>query len=174
MKCFIAMTFGRNDTDLMYNSGIRPALTARAINPVRLDQLEHNDNINDRIIREIQTADFAIVDLTYARPSVYYEAGFAERTIPVIYTVRRDHFSPVVDDEFGVFKVHFDLTMKNIIDWIPDEDNNFIARLMSRVDLVIKPLNEDLSEKRKQKEQAEKFSWLSDSAQIHSIKKIVV
>jgi hypothetical protein len=35
---------------------------------------------------------YCSADLRYARPSVYFEAGYAERSVPVIYTVRRDHF----------------------------------------------------------------------------------
>jgi hypothetical protein len=83
--------------------------------------------------------------VTYARPSVYYEAGFAEREIPVIYTVRRDHLALRVDDEFGVFRVHFDLLMKNLIDWTDPSDQTFVARLARRVDEILGPIRDRLA-----------------------------
>jgi nucleoside 2-deoxyribosyltransferase len=46
------------------------------IEPLRVDQIEHNDDIDDKIIELIKKCDFCIADLTYARPSVYYEAGY--------------------------------------------------------------------------------------------------
>jgi len=75
MKCFIAMAFGYQDTDELYDHAICEILRSQNIDPVRVDRIEHNDAIDDRIVNEIKSADFAIADLTYARPSVYYEAG---------------------------------------------------------------------------------------------------
>ncbi len=140
MKCFIAMAFGQEDTNRLYERLIVPALRNMQIEPIRVDRLEHNDDIDNRMIQEIRGADLLIADLTYARPSVYYEAGFAERTIPVIYTVRRDHFTPRTNDPHGHFRVHFDLQMKNVIDWIDPSDPEFATRLASRIDHVTKPL----------------------------------
>jgi nucleoside 2-deoxyribosyltransferase len=140
LKCFIAMAFGHEDTDRVYDRLIVPTLRNKQIDPIRVDRLEHNDDIDNRIIQEIREADLLIADLTYARPSVYYEAGFAERTTPVIYTVRRDHFAARTDDQHGNFRVHFDLQMKNVIDWIEPNDPDFANRLASRIDYVTKPL----------------------------------
>jgi nucleoside 2-deoxyribosyltransferase len=83
----------------------------------RVDRIEHNDDIDDRIIAEIEKADLVITDLTYARPSVYFEAGYAQRAIPVVYTVRGDHFRARDADPHGNRQVHFDLKMRNIIAW---------------------------------------------------------
>ena len=140
MKCFIAMAFGREDTDRLYDTLLVPVLRSKQFEPIRVDRLEHNDDIDNRIIQEIREADLLIADLTYARPSVYYEAGFAERTIPVIYTVRGDHLTPRIDDSYGQFRVHFDLQMKNLIDWIHPTDQRFANRLASRIDYVTTPI----------------------------------
>lgn len=134
------MAFGYEDTDRLYDETICPVLRKKQIEPIRVDRLEHNDEIDNRIIQEIRECDFVIADLTYARPSVYYEAGFAERQSPVIYTIRRDHFTPRSDDPHGRFRVHFDLQMKNVIDWIEAADPSFAARLASRIDHVVAPL----------------------------------
>jgi hypothetical protein len=134
------MALGKQDTDTLYDRCIAPQLRRRRISPIRIDRVEHNDDIDDRIIQELKSCDLALADLTYARPSVYFEAGFAARQVPVIYTCRKDHFKPQVDDPFGNFRVHFDLQMKNIIPWSSPNDPGFVSRLNRRIDRVIRPL----------------------------------
>ena len=73
-----------------------------------VDRIEHNDNIDTRIISQTEAADLVIADLTYARPSVYFEAGYAQRAIPVIFTARSDHFTERDNDPNGNRHVHFD------------------------------------------------------------------
>lgn len=78
--------------------------------PIRVDRKQHRDDLNNFIRRMIKECDIVLADLTYTRPSVYYEAGFAERFSPVVYTVRTDHLSRSQPDE--QLRVHFDLEMK--------------------------------------------------------------
>jgi hypothetical protein len=61
---------------------------------------------------------------------VYYEAGFAQRSVPVIYTVRKDHLKPGQPDDL---RVHFDLQMKPIIPWEAPNDSTFSAKLEKRI-----------------------------------------
>lgn len=118
MKCFVASAFGRNDVDAIYDKVIRPVLRGLKITALRVDRVEHNDDIDDKIFELLDQSDFCIADLTYARPSVYYEAGYAFGSgKPVVYLARRDHFSAQNDDAYGNLRVHFDLQMKNIIPW---------------------------------------------------------
>lgn len=142
MKCFIAMAFGHPDTDELYDAVIAEILRSRNVEPVRVDRLEHNEDIDDRIIQEIRGADFAIADLSYARPSVYYEAGYAERAIPVVYIIRTDHLTSLADDHFGNYRLHFDLQMKNVIEWERPRDQPFRQRLAMRVDYLLAPIRE--------------------------------
>jgi nucleoside 2-deoxyribosyltransferase len=81
LRCFAAMAFGQKDTDAIFKI-LRRTLAPLGINAQRVDRIEHNDNIDTRIISEIEAADLVIADLTYARPSVYFEAGYAQRAIP--------------------------------------------------------------------------------------------
>jgi nucleoside 2-deoxyribosyltransferase len=134
------MAFGRDDTDALYDQIIAPTLRSMKVKPVRIDRVEHNDDIDDRIVQGLLEADFVLADLTYARPSVYFEAGFAQRNVPVIYTVRKDHFQSKTDDPYGNFRVHFDLQMKNIIGWGGQQDAGFRKRLKARLNIVIRPL----------------------------------
>lgn len=117
------------------------------ITPVRIDRKEHNNDVDDEIISELKKCDLVIADLSYARPSVYFEAGYAEGLSqklllgkPVIYTCNKSHFDHREDDVHGHFRVHFDLQMKNIIPWINADDRAFVKKLSSRISHVSKPL----------------------------------
>ena len=139
-RCFVALAFDREDTDTVYDRLIAPVVRRVGMTPVRIDRKEHNRNINEVIVDELKSADLVIADLTYARPSVYFEAGFAERVAPVIYAVRSDHFRPLPDDKDGNLRVHFDLSMRNIIGWSSESDRRFAGRLERRIRHVMAPV----------------------------------
>lgn len=140
LKCFVATAFGHKDVDAIYDNAIRVVLKELEIKPLRVDRVHHNDDIDDKIYELLEQADFCIADLTNARPSVYYEAGYAfGKNKPVIYVVRKDHFYARDDDPAGNLKVHFDLQMKNIIPWtIPI--SSFKKNLRRRITVAIKPM----------------------------------
>jgi hypothetical protein len=155
------MAFGRDDTDAVYDNLIEPTLRTKGIVPIRVDRIEHIDDIDDRIIAEIEKCDFALADLTYARPSVYFESGFAERKVSVIYTCRKDHLTPKPDDEFGNFRIHFDLQMKNIVAWSDPSDRRFANRLGKRIAFLAAPLLRDKQAKEKERIKTAEFASLS-------------
>ena len=134
------MAFDHDDTDSIFQQ-MKRTLGEVGVSLRRVDRIEHNDDIDDRIILEIKQADFVIADLTYARPSVYFEAGYAQgRPVPVVYTACKDHFRPRSDDPYGNFRIHFDLQMRNIIAWACPGDAMFARRLKTRVNKVISPI----------------------------------
>jgi nucleoside 2-deoxyribosyltransferase len=140
MKCFIASAFGHDDVDAIYDRCIVPILRKLSVMPLRVDRVEHNEDIDKKIFELLDSADFAIADLTYARPSVYYEAGYASgKSKPVVYIAKRDHFKARDDDPYGNFRVHFDLQMKNIISWA-EPDRTFSDRLLERIRHILQPL----------------------------------
>lgn len=119
MNCFVASALDHDDVDAVYDRTICPVLKEFNIRPFQVDRVEHNDDIDDRIFQLIDNFDLCISDLTYARPSVYYEAGYAfGRGKPVVYVARSDHFRAQPNDEVGNLRVHFNLQMKNIIRWL--------------------------------------------------------
>lgn len=166
------MAFGHEDTDKVYDDLIVPSLRDREIRPIRIDRIEYNDDIDDRIIAELQECDFVIADLTYARPSVYFEAGYAQRKVPVIYISRKDHFSPKADDEFGNYRVHFDLQMKNIIPWSSPTDHNFSKRLKARINKVIAPVLQQKKAEQQSNLESAQFAALSTNDKLKLVSDI--
>jgi hypothetical protein len=90
-RSFVAMWFSA-DVRPAYEEGIRPALVECGyVPPFRVDDAEHEEiwktsaedgrrqqKIDDRILGEIRRSRFLVADFTGQRPSVYFEAGFAE------------------------------------------------------------------------------------------------
>ncbi len=129
-RCFVAMAFDHDDTDKIYDHAIKPVLDRNRIHPIIINRREDNSDINNQIIAQLNLADFCITDLTYTRPSVYFEAGYAQREIEVIYTVRSDHLKKNQPDDL---RVHFDLQMKPLITWKNPDDSAFSAKLERRL-----------------------------------------
>lgn len=166
LKCFIASAFDRDDVDKIYDGVILPLLKKMDIIPLRINRIEHNENIDQKIIELLKKCDFCISDLTYARPSVYYESGFAERNSPVIYIARKDHFRQKDSDVYGNLCIHFDLQKKNIIPWDTNSTSNFSIKLRKRITYVIKPILKKSLEKNKQRDEEYKFNKLSQDEKL--------
>lgn len=158
IKCFVAMAFGKSDCEQIYDDHILPTLDQMHVVAIRVDRRQHKDDLNNYIIRMLNEADIVLADLTYTRPSVYYEAGYAERSIPVVYTVRRDHLSRSQSDDR--LRVHFDLEMKKIVAWSDPQDNTFSRRLRQRLSYFLRPLRRGRDEQLKlSADRAEFNSW---------------
>lgn len=155
------MRIGDSGTDGVYDKLIAPAIRRAGLTPRRIDRLMHNERIDLRILTELGRADVVVADLTFARPSVYWEAGYAERQVPVVYTCRRDHFRPRSDDDFGNFKVHFDLQTKNIIAWTGKTDRRFRSALEARLHHVLRPILRERERADTRCREEEKFAALS-------------
>lgn len=129
-RCFVAMAFDQDDTDAIYDKVIETVLKRNDVTPIIINRREDNRDINHQIIEQLDRADFCIVDLTYTRPSVYFEAGYAQRKVEVIYTVRSDHLRKNQPENQ---RVHFDLQMKPLIKWADPNDPTFAKRLERRL-----------------------------------------
>jgi nucleoside 2-deoxyribosyltransferase len=166
MNCFIASAFDHDDIDAVYDKAICPVLAELRIRPLRVDRVEHNDDIDKRIFQLIDQSHLCIADLTHVRPSVYYEAGYAFGTgKPVIYLARSDHFLPRPDDPAGNLKVHFDLQMKNIIPWT-EPNETLKKRLRSRLLHVLRPILLKAKDEQAQSKARSRFEALSQNEKL--------
>ena len=94
--CFIAMAFDHQDTDQVYANLIQPVLKRNGVFPTIINRRQSNDDLNLQIIQQLENANFCIADLTYARPSVYFEAGFATGLgRPVVWLCRKNELEPL-------------------------------------------------------------------------------
>lgn len=175
LSCFVACAFGKRDVDEIYNNAIEDVIIELGMEPYRVDRIEHNDDIDDKIIELIKFCDVCVADLTYARPSVYFEAGYFQGlNKPVVFSVRKDHFNPKEEDVHGIYRIHFDLQMRNIIDWSSTENvKTFTKRLKSRLQLVTQPIIKHKNQEKKEKRIEKLFSAMPQNKRLSSISEVI-
>ena len=111
-QAFVAMWFDKSLDDAWEN-GFKKALKSTSYDPIRVDLVEHNEKICDKIIAEIRKSALVVADFTGNRGGVYYEAGFARGLdIPVIWTCKKGHEE----------SLHFDTRQYNHIMWETTEE----------------------------------------------------
>lgn len=139
-KAFVAMWFDPS-MDLAWKEGFKPGIEDAGFNPIRIDQKDHINKIDDEIIVEIRESRFVVADFTaeilkfknkkdecIARGGVYFEAGYAYGLdIPVVWCCRND----VIE------LVHFDTRQFSHIVWETPEDLR--KKLANRIRAVIGP-----------------------------------
>ncbi len=168
-RCFVAMAFDHKDTDLLYENAILPVLKSNGVTPVIINRREDNRDINQQIIEQLRACDFCITDLTYTRPSVYFEAGYAQRAVEVIYTVRADHVHKNQPDHL---RVHFDLQMKPLIRWSGPDDKLFPVRLERRLkQTVLREWNRAQAVQEKEKQQRDEFTHMPLNERLLALRK---
>lgn len=75
---FVAMPINKSDPSLDdVLDAIKTACGRLGLVAERVDEFQNNEKITDNILEGIQKAEFVIADLTYSKPNVYYEAGYA-------------------------------------------------------------------------------------------------
>lgn len=159
---FVAMWFNPEMLSV-YEQAIYPAIeyieegaSEPRFRAVRVDNVEHVNDINDEIIAQIRRSKFMVCDLTGYRGGVYFEAGLAYGLgMPVIYTCRKDWCDEdqLMDDAGKIVEylkdsngrpiqvrkegVHFDLAHRNRIEWELDKLDEFKVKLENRIKAVI-------------------------------------
>lgn len=146
-QIFVAMWFGDLKVNKYYNTAVKPAIEAAGYIPMRIDDHQHNEKIDDQIIAEIRKSRALVCDITcgLSQPSgewssadlvgaprggVFYEAGFAQGLgLPVIWTVKQD-----IADVENV--CHFDVRQFNQIRWGEDLVNAK-KRIQNRIEATI-------------------------------------
>lgn len=158
------MALGKPDIDQLYKRALRPTLTANGhIRPFRVDLSNRNEPIDEQIYANMNASDIGVADLTYSRPSVYYEAGYLRgQAKSVIFTCRKDHLdrSQQAQHLKEILRVHFDLEQESIIPWTSPTDLTFRQRLRRRLTVVTEPLMRRLNSENAQKASERSFAEL--------------
>lgn len=122
---FVAMSF-HPELNETYSDGFQVAILGAGYEPIRMDQIEHINRIDDEIINQINSSKFVVADFTGHRGGVYFEAGYALGIgIPVFWTCRKSDMS----------NLHFDIRQFNCIDWQTPEE--LAKRLQVRLEAVL-------------------------------------
>ena len=121
---FIAMWFDSSQDAT--RESIKSAITAAGYRPIRIDEVEHTNKIDDEILAKIRQSRFLVADFTGQRHGVYFEAGFMlglGRT--VIWICNKSDFD----------KVHFDTRQYNTI--VYDKTDELKSRLQFRIEAIL-------------------------------------
>ncbi|WP_059369329.1 hypothetical protein [Treponema endosymbiont of Eucomonympha sp.] len=92
---------------------VHKAISELGFNPVRIDKVEFNDEINGQILLNIKQSAFVVTDITGHHNGVYFEACFA-------MALKNDVIFACSEVDFE--KKHFDVSHYNIIKWKDEQD----------------------------------------------------
>ena len=135
---FVAQSFNE-DILKIYKEIYEPVINSFNLSPILISNLELKENVDESILIQISNCRFLICDLTYARPSVYFECGYATgKDIKIIFTCRDDHNSDNESFNAKNNKVHFDIRNRKISFWNKDNLENFKEELKNRIKIFIK------------------------------------
>jgi nucleoside 2-deoxyribosyltransferase len=121
---FIAMWFDHSQDAVKLS--IESAIKDSGFVPIRIDQKEHVNRIDDEMIAQIRQSKFLVADLTGQRNGVYFEAGFMLGLgRPVIWLC----------NESDLENVHFDARQYNTINYQSVEELK--TRLQNRIEAIL-------------------------------------
>ena len=103
--CFIVTAIGESGTetrdraDEVFSYLIAPVCEELGYKPVRVDQVDAVDNINETIINYLKTAPMVVADMTGHNPNAFYELGFRQALelplVPIIQAGNRLPFDVI-------------------------------------------------------------------------------
>jgi nucleoside 2-deoxyribosyltransferase len=121
---FIAMWF--DPTQNPTSDAIKSGIAAAGYHPIRIDEVEHVNRIDDEILSKIRQSKFLVADFTGQRLGVYFEAGFMLGLgRPVIWVCSKSDFA----------KVHFDTRQYNTI--VYENTDELKKRLQFRIEAIL-------------------------------------
>lgn len=144
--CFVLMPFGRKPDptgrpdirfDQIYETGIRPAIVAAGMHPIRADEEKLGGIIHKAMFERLLVCKYAIADLTTSNPNVLYELGVRHTARPGTTLTIYAQSTPLPFDVRILRRQRYTLGAKN----------QFTA---SAADLLCKKITEHLEEMREQ------------------------
>ena len=130
--CFVMMPFGEKvnesnmkiDFDIVYQQLITPAILAAKLKPIRDDEKKLGGLIIKTMFERIIFCDFAIADITYDNPNVFYELGIRHAVRP---------FTTIIISEKTYSNLPFDVSPVRVIYYEYDFINKTVAGCKEKV-----------------------------------------
>lgn len=163
--CFIVTAIGESGTetrdraDEVFSYLISPVCEELGYKPVRVDQVDAVDNINETIINYLKTAPMVVADMTGHNPNAFYELGFRQALelplVPIIQAGNRLPFDVISQrtvfynlsvGKIGQSKKDLKAKMKSFENFVmPENRNDKIITLDELDDKLTKKLNKILN-----------------------------
>ncbi|MGA2887282.1 MAG: hypothetical protein ABSE51_04470 [Terracidiphilus sp.] len=121
---FIAMWF--DPSQEATGESIKSAITTTGYRPIRIDEVEHVNRIDDEILAKIRQSRFLVADFTGQRRGVYFEAGF-------MFGLGRTDIWTCSKSDFA--NVHFDTRQYNTI--VYENTDELKTRLQFRIEAIL-------------------------------------
>ena len=157
--CFIVTAIGESGTetrdraDEVFSYLIAPVCEELGYKPVRVDQVDAVDNINETIINYLKTAPMVVADMTGHNPNAFYELGFRQALelplVPIIQAGNRLPFDVIsqrtVFYNLSVGKI--EQSKKDLKAKMKSFENFEMPENRAERDLTLEDLNDNLTKK---------------------------
>ena len=139
--CFVMMPFGEKvnvanmkiDFDTVYRQLISPAIRQAQLKPIRDDEKKLGGLIIKTMFERIIFCDYAIADITYDNPNVFYELGIRHAVRP---------FTTIIISEQSNSTLPFDLSPVRVIYYEYDFQNKTITSHDEKIKEIAEVLKE--------------------------------
>lgn len=157
--CFIVTAIGESGTetrdraDEVFSYLIAPVCEELGYKPVRVDQVDAVDNINETIITYLKTAPMVVADMTGHNPNTFYELGFRQaKELPLVPIIQAGNGLPF--DVISQRTVFYNLSVgkieqskKDLKAKMKSFENFEMPENRAERDLTLEDLNDNLTEK---------------------------
>ena len=157
--CFIVTAIGESGTetrdraDEVFSYLIAPVCEELGYKPVRVDQVDAVDNINETIINYLKTAPMVVADMTGHNPNAFYELGFRQaKELPLVPIIQAGNGLPF--DVISQRTVFYNLSVgkieqskKDLKAKMKSFENFEMPENRAERDLTLEDLNDNLTEK---------------------------
>jgi nucleoside 2-deoxyribosyltransferase len=127
---FIAMSFAEESKP--QSEAIKQAIDACGYSALRMDEMEHNNQIVPELFFQIERSKFLVIDVTVPNYGAYYEAGYALalKKAVIVCCSKEKHDAKDKED-----RPHFDIAQKAMVVWKDPAD--LIEKLKRRIEATV-------------------------------------
>jgi hypothetical protein len=131
--CYVMMPYGEKvnmanakiDFDAVYTSFIQPAIEKAGLVASKTNEANSGEFLLKNMYARILFCRFAIADITFNNPNVYYELGIRHATRP---------HTTILIHENSLDKIPFDLSVFNVLNYNYDLEKKVIKNLEQKID----------------------------------------